>query len=222
MPLRVMPSRDRKLNRLVKASQIVELPRGRVLFEPSDPAGHVILVRKGHVRLMDTLGGDEKAVSVAGPWELAGEEAVLPEALRRYRAVAGERAAIQLLDGEGVRKVLKTTRRTFQTFLEQLQADLASARKVAVGSGTPVSSRLASVLRDLARRMGDEREDGGLHIPIQITHQTLADLAGAHRSTVTTTLNDWIYRGVLDEASRGIIITRPDDLAAIERQAAAH
>jgi hypothetical protein len=40
----------------------------------------------------------------------------------------------------------------------------------------------------------------------------LADLAGAHRSTVTTILNDWIYDGILKTDGKAIVVMRPATL----------
>jgi hypothetical protein len=41
----------------------------------------------------------------------------------------------------------------------------------------------------------------------------LADLAGTHRATVTTLLNDWLYDGVLATTSGGcLVLQRPGDL----------
>jgi hypothetical protein len=45
----------------------------------------------------------------------------------------------------------------------------------------------------------------------------LADLAGCHRSTVTTNLNDWIYDGVLTQKDGRIWILRPESLACQDR-----
>ena len=41
----------------------------------------------------------------------------------------------------------------------------------------------------------------------------LADLAGAHRATVTTLLNDWLYDGIIGTTSDNrLSIRRPGDL----------
>jgi len=64
------------------------------------------------------------------------------------------------------------------------------------------------VLMDLSQRLGIER-GRGLRIPHWFTHQELADLAGAHRSTVTTILNDWIYDGILKTDGKAIVVMRP-------------
>ena len=210
MPLRIEPRRDRKLNRLIKAAEPKRLRRGETLFEVGDAARHVYLVRSGHVRLLEAGELRPRTVAVAGPWELVGEEG-MRSGVRRYQCVGGEAASYQALDGGPVYQALKSTERTFAAMLEGLARDLEAARRLASGSALSASGRLAVVLLDLARRWG-EPEGKGVRIPHRLTHQMLADLAGAHRSTVTTTLNDWLYRGLLKETSPAIHLTYPERL----------
>jgi hypothetical protein len=65
---------------------------------------------------------------------------------------------------------------------------------------------------DLADRCG-EPAGRGIHLTQRFTHQTLADLAGAHRATVTTMLNEWLYEGVLgaDDGGR-LLVLQPTEL----------
>ena len=71
---------------------------------------------------------------------------------------------------------------------------------------------LAEVILDLGDR-GGERVGRGVVLPVRLTHQVLADLAGAHRATVTTLLNDWIYDGILrTDAGGRIVLARPHDV----------
>ena len=51
-----------------------------------------------------------------------------------------------------------------------------------------------------------------MHLSVKLTHQVLADLAGAHRATVTTLLNDWLYDGVIVMADGFLALRRPYDL----------
>ncbi|HZD03995.1 MAG TPA: Crp/Fnr family transcriptional regulator [Longimicrobiales bacterium] len=217
MPLRVVPVRDRKLHRQVKKAEIVPLRRGEALHRPGDAADHVVLVRRGHLRLISpgrARGGD-RIVDVAGPWEITGEEALLSSSVRRYRAVAGEVSAIQRLEPDRVLSVLATSRVTRQAFHAAWLSDLALLRHLSTGSGRPdVASRLAAVLLHLAERLG-QRGEHGMLIPLRLTHRTLADLAGAHRSTVTTLLNAWLYEGWLGEPEWGIRIDEPPALRAL-------
>ena len=213
MPLRVVPRRDRKLNRLVKASEIRSLRRGEALFLPGEAARNVFLVREGYLRLIEppSAGARERTVAVAGPWELLGEEG-MGQGSRRYRCTAGEPARVQELDGRAVFRVLKSTERTFAALMDGMTVDLARVRYLVTGSGGPSArSRVALVLLELTRRWGEARGTAVL-LPHRLTHQVLADLAGAHRSTVTTTLNDWLYDGLLAETEEGLIMARPKRL----------
>ena len=207
MPLRVEPVRDRRLWRLVKAATPRATRKGEVIFRCGDPAAEVFMVRAGHVCLR--LGGEEdegRTVAVTGPSELFGEEAMIPGAVRPYTAHAGERGSVVALPGAPVRAVLRSSQHTLTTYHEVKERELRRLRSSATGSpGPSARARIASVILDLVERLG-EPEGERLRLPHWFTHRELADLAGAHRSTVTTCLNDWIWRGVLSTQGRSLLI----------------
>jgi CRP-like cAMP-binding protein len=218
VPLRVQPRRDRKLNRLIKAADVRQLRRGETLFEAGAAAREVYLVHSGYIRLVEPgpNGHREHTVAVGGPWEVIGEEG-MEEGLRRYSAVAGETASYRALDGPSFLHVIKSTEQTLSALLGGLFRDLESARRLTYGAGGPsANGRIALVLLELAGRWGEAR-DPGVVVTQRVTHQLLADLAGTHRSTVTTTLNDWLYRGILRSAERGIHIARPERLQTLAK-----
>lgn len=229
VPLRVVPQRDRKLNRLVKAAEAIPLRRGDTLWKRGDASEALVLVRRGHLRL-EVPGGPGspgRAAQVVGPWEMAGEEALvaasrrhrtvageeaLLAAARRYTAVAGEAGAVQWLDPREVTSVLTTSRVTREAFLAAWMDDLQALGHLTAGSGHPdAAGRLASVLLHLAARLGRGAKTPAT-IPLRLTHRTLADLAGLHRTTVTTLLNDWLYRGWIADTDPGLRIEEPDRL----------
>ena len=209
MPLRVEPLRDRKLYRLVKAGPRRPIRKGDVIFRRGDPGTEVLLVQEGHVSLrLAGSSGSDRTVAVAGPSELFGEEAMVPGALRPYTALAGGRGTIVQLEGSAVRAILRTSQHALTTYLEVKERDLHLVRSAVAGSPGPTArERLAGVIIDLAERLG-EPVGSGVRIPHWFTHRELADLAGAHRSTVTTALNDWIWRGVLATRGRSLVVPR--------------
>ncbi len=215
MPFRLEPSRDRTLFRLVKGADTEIFPKGRSIYAPGDPAQEVWLVREGYVRLV--LPGMEKGrgyrtVAVALPWELFGDEA-LTEGHRRYGALSGSRCMVQALPAGGVLRGLKTARKSLGAYLEGVERELHRLRHAQGGSqGPSAAQRLAEVLLDLGERCG-ERLGRGISLSERLTHQVLADLAGAHRATVTTLLNDWLYEGILATDSGGrLVLARPAGL----------
>jgi CRP/FNR family transcriptional regulator, cyclic AMP receptor protein len=220
MPLRIEPVRDRKLYRLIKATSAHPVRKGEVVFRQNDPAGSVHMLLSGHVRLK--LGGaneDARTVAVAGPGEFFGEEGMVPGSVRPYSAIAGEPGSLITLDGSTVRAALRTSQHTLTAYLEVKERDLDVLRRAATGSpGPTVRARLAGVLVDLVERLG-EPEGNAIRLPHWFTHRELADLAGAHRSTVTTCLNDWIWRGVLQTRGRSLAVS-PTGLGALRGEGA--
>ncbi len=110
------------------------------------------------------------------------------------------------LDGQSLGRTLQTAEKTFAQFLRSSHEDLARARHQGAGRvGPSTPQRLADVLMDLAQRFGSE-QGAGLLLQLRLTHGELADLAGAHRSTVTTLLNDWIYRKAVRDRPEGLLV----------------
>ena len=215
MPFRLEPVRDRTLNRLVKQADLVELTKGQTLYRPGDPATEVWLVREGFVRMVlpgMEKGAGDRTVAVALPWEMFGDEA-LTEGHRRYGAVAGVRCKVQPMPKSGVLRGLKTAKLSLDAYLEGVERELHRLRHAQGGSqGPSVSQRFAEVLLDLGRRCG-EPVGRGVRLSERFTHQILADLTGAHRATVTTLLNDWLYEGILSADKGGrLVLARPTGL----------
>ena len=218
MPFRLHPPRDRKLYRLVKKAEPISLVKGRSLYGPGDSAKEVYLVRSGFVRLVlpgMERGQRERTVGVALPWEVFGDEA-FTEGHRRYEAIAGSTCIVNPLPKASVLRGLKTAKSSLDAYLEGIERELYRLRHAQGGSHGPTAAqRLAEVVIDLGARCG-EPDGRRVLLSEKLTHQVLADLAGAHRATVTTLLNDWIYDGVLGVTrDNRLIIDRPGDLWAL-------
>jgi len=206
MPLKVVPRRDRKLNKLVKSVEPITVRRGRSLYRIGDDAVDAFLVLEGHVRLTLKRVGTarQQTVAIAGPMELVGEEALEVGSLRRFNVVTGEGCHLLPLPGRLVLKALRGSPKTLATFISAQAHDHARLLR---SSGAPSRVRIADVLIDLSERFGVV-EGRRVTIGHWFTHQELADLACVHRSTVTTTLNEWIYEGVLKEGQRSLIVAK--------------
>jgi CRP-like cAMP-binding protein len=223
VPFQAVPFRDRLLNRLIKRAHPLEVGRGERLFAMGDEAEHVVLVREGLLRLEEGADGEGRVVDVVLPWELAGVESILRGGRHRWTAVAERRCVVQLLEGKAVRRVLKRAEGTFDAFLEAYLGRLALVRELGPGGrGTTARQRLARVLVHLASRSEGESTGSALHGPddrdrplelsLDLTHRVLGQLAGLHRSTVTTVLNDWIYEDLIEDTPTGWRIPDPGAL----------
>lgn len=218
MPFRLIPPRDRKLFRLVKKAEAIPLVKGRVLYAAGDPAKDVFLVRSGYMRLVLPAmerGRPERTVGVALPWELFGDEA-FTEGHRRYGAIAGSTCTVLPLSKTGILHGLKTAKRSLHAYLEGVERELHRLRHAQGGShGPSAAQRLAEVLLDMGDRCG-EPDGRRIEFSERLTHQVLADLAGSHRATVTTLLNDWLYDGILTTGPDGCFcLQKPAELWAL-------
>ena len=218
MPFRLHPPRDRKLFRLVKKAETVKVVKGRWLYAPGDPATEVWLVRSGLIRLVlpgMERGRRERTVSVALPWETFGDEA-FTEGHRRYGAIAGSACEVSPLPKGAFLNGLKTAKLSLDAYLEGQERELHRLRHAQGGSHGPTAAqRLAEVLIDLGVRCG-EPSGRAVELSERLTHQILADLAGAHRATVTTLLNDWLYDGVLGvTGDHRLTLRRPSELRVL-------
>lgn len=217
MPFRVVPQRDRKLNRLIREGRESSYTRGEEIYAAGAAADELFVVRAGHVRLVLPPGGhgNERVAAVAGPGELFGEEALRAAEARLLGARAGEPAVTVALPGPRTLRALRTTTHTLPLLLRACARDLAGTRWSGPGSGGPPAAlRLADLLLELARRLGRSEGHGGeeIRIPHWFTHQELADMIGSHRSTVTTRINEWIYEGIVRDDDHALLILRPGAL----------
>lgn len=222
MPFRLIPTRDRTLFRAFRNTPVRSLRRRGVLYRRGDRAAEVYLVDTGHVRL--TLAGAGRRGTgksswisgIAGPGEVLGIDAIGTD-LRRYGAVAAEPTTVRVLGADRFLRALRKASRSLPLLIDAMHQDLVTARW-GLCAHAPAKARIARSLVELERRFGVDGEGGGRRIPKRTTHQELAEMAGVHRSTVTTVLNEWIYAGVLLEprGTREWVVTEPSVL----RQAA--
>lgn len=221
MAIPVDPQRDRKLSRVLGNGPLRKLRKGEVLYRRGDPSSHVFRVEEGYVCLTLPTDGEERAVDLAGPGELFGEEALVSSIPRLYGSCAGEATVLRSLEGKEALRAVRGSRKSHDALLEHLVRELAEARRMTAGSWSPPTPRrLAELVLELCDRLGSPQDqNGGLHVPHWIPHRVLAELSGAHRSTVTTLLNDWSYRGLLRHDRRSLVLMGGKDalLEATER-----
>jgi CRP/FNR family cyclic AMP-dependent transcriptional regulator len=139
------------------------------------------LLGRGDVVLPGAYPSDALDVSVR--WTAATETtiAVLDDRLQTpFRLWPG--LALGLLD----RVALQLTRLAVQSAITRLPR---------------VEDRLEATFWDLADRWG-RMTPSGIHLPLQLTHETLARLVGGRRPTISLALRDL--------AERGVVARRPD------------
>jgi len=195
--------------------RITVYPPGAVMCVEGDPATHVFVLVDGWVKILHvTSDGHELVLALRGRGDTVGEMA---------GETTGYRTAT--MQAIGTVRALIVPYEKFSSFLDAHDgADRAYRRAVTLRwndaesmlrtrSVTSGAQRLAALLLELAGRHGGD-VDGGVRMPMTLTQEELASLAGASRATVTRALSNWRRRGIIRTGQRDITIT---DLAALRK-----
>jgi CRP/FNR family cyclic AMP-dependent transcriptional regulator len=119
-------------------------------------------------------------------------------------AAAGIMAAYPQLTGALVARALERSR--------------TLAINMAIIHQARVTVRLLMLLWHLADRWGRVRSEGVV-LPLRLTHSVLADLVGARRPTVTSSLSELARQGLVQSQTRGWLLLGepPGELLELER-----
>jgi CRP/FNR family transcriptional regulator, cyclic AMP receptor protein len=88
--------------------------------------------------------------------------------------------------------------------------------RAAINETRRIEERLLLLLWHLADRWGYVQQDG-ICIPVRLTHRMLARMVCAHRSSVTTALNQLLHKGILSRGADEFFILREPIEASLAR-----
>ena len=187
--------------------------RGQTVYCLDDPADEIYLVREGRVKILRlSPDGQQKTLDIYQPGDFFGELCICGGQRRTEQAVALEPLHTTCFQVQGLMKLL---RRSPDMVLELLQLLCARLRE---SHDQIASLAFDNIPRRLARellRLGREEKpvEGGAVVKLNLTHEELAQLVGTSREMITTIMNQFRQRGLLDYARRQITL----DPASMEK-----
>ena len=185
--------------------------RNSMVFAPWDPCDVIYYLVSGSVKIYDvTNDGREILFRICEAGTFFG-----------FSAIFGGQTRLVFATAQTASKLLSVKRTTFERFITQYpqlsmavihmlgtrlrQAHAAIAEFVA----GDVRSRLAQILLKFSET---SCENGAVVVRNKLTHQDLANMIGATRTTVTKIVNEWKRQGLLDTAHREFVILDRDVL----------
>lgn len=194
--------------------EIIDSPRGTILFSEGDPGDSLYIVLTGKVKLgRRSSDGRENLVAIMGPSDEFGELSLFDPGPRTATAVVVTDARIAILPKDALvrwvsarpeialqimRVIARRLRRTNTMLADLIFVD--------------VPGRVAKQLLQLAQRFGSI--DGGqLRVTHDLTQEELAQLVGASRETVNKALADFASRGWLRLEGKSVVILDRERLA---------
>ena len=187
-------------------------PKGSVILFQDDPGDAHYIVRTGRVKVV-LIGEDGREVilGVLEPGSHFGELALIDDQPRSAHVIAMEDAQLLILRREDFRRRVDANPTVAWALLQELSKRLRRAdEKIGGLVLLDVPGRIARLLLDLAQ------EGGGPLIDKVLTHQTIAQMIGASRETVSRSMKDFQENGLIRVERRRIAVA---DQAALEKRA---
>ncbi|MBM6584113.1 Crp/Fnr family transcriptional regulator [Microvirga sp. BT689] len=217
-----IPQQGHRANRLLAALEpadfaaiephleIVNLPKCAVLYEAGEAIRYTYFPHDAIVSLVEVMeDGRVAEVALFGREALAGllSAFVSGEALGRYVVLISGTASRIPVEQMGRVLVLRSRlRRMVAAFNEALLAQ--TFHTMACNTLHPVEARCCRWLLSIHDRMDRDI--------LPLTHETLAEMLGVQRSTVSTVLRTLQTTGLIEQRRGGIVVT---DRAALEQTA---
>lgn len=191
---------DEEMRAIGHTTRMVEHPAGYQFYMP-DEAGEVLFIlKKGRVQLYRlSPDGRKLVVAVLQPGAVFGHMALIGQGLHNTYAQALDDCVICVWSRQEVEALLLRKPEVALGFLEALGRRLMQAEeRLSDVTFKRIPARLAGLL--LRLRQGEQ-----IHVE-GYTHQSLADMLGTYRETVTQALNEFKDDNLIELGRKRITI----------------
>ena len=187
----------------------------QVIFSVGDSPDAIYLLREGRVKLrLLTSEGQESILQIFRPGDVFGEILLaVPE--RAFEAVALDPVRVAILSRSQLLGLLQSVPLFGMNFIRLLSARLAEVQQDLAAFGHAAAPRrLARTLLRLAQQEGNRTPDGRIRLAHPVTHETLANLIGTSRETVSAQMRRFARAGLLGYSGRNLLL-RAEQLQAL-------
>jgi CRP-like cAMP-binding protein len=186
-------------------------PKGSVILFQDDPGDSLFVLRAGRVKVV-LIGEDGREVilGVLEPGAHFGELALIDDQPRSAHVIAMDDSQLLILRREDFRRRVEANPSVAWALLMELSRRLRRA-DVKIGGLVllDVPGRIARLLLDLADEAGSDT------IEKTLTHQTIAQMIGASRETVSRAMKEFQDAGLIRVERRRIAV---GDRGALEKR----
>lgn len=204
--------REEDIDRVGRAARGKTFPKNSIIVFEDDPGDALYIIQDGKVKVvLSGEDGREVILSTRGAGDFFGEMSLIDNEPRSAHVIAMEESKLLVLRREDFLICLQEIPGIALGVLRSMCQRLRQADQLIGGLVLQdVPSRVAGRILDLAD------ENDGSAVAKGITHQTIAQMVGTSRETVSRTIRDLVNQGVLDTRRKVIQIA---DRAALEAAA---
>lgn len=192
--------------------------RGELIFAEGDPSDAFIIIVSGRVKVFkSTPAGKEIILEIFGGGDPLGAVAVYEGAPFMASALSLEPTQVLSIEQAAFFRLLEAEPAFVRGLLSGLTLRLAElTRRLAELTGARVEARFARLFLKLCDQIG-RPDRGGVFIPMPLSRQELADLAGTTIETAIRIMSRWHKDDVLHTEKDGFVVL---DRAALDDAAA--
>ena len=191
-----------ELAQLADVTREKQYPKGSVIVFEDDPGDALFVVREGRVKVvLVSEDGREVILGVLGVGEHFGELSLIDEGPRSAHVIAMEDSTLLVLRRDDFKRRVEVTPQLAWALLVELSRRLRRADgKIGGLVLLDVPGRIARLILDAAA------DAGGDTIEKPLTHQTIAQMIGASRETVSRAMSEFQEAGLISVARRRITV----------------
>lgn len=201
----------------------VTFAKGQEIFQPGQGQGQVFIVRSGFVRLYKTLP-DNRSINLGllGPNTVFAQEESYDGFSSGAVAQALVDSTLSIVDSEDLAALIAESPDLAVAVVHGMNRRLTELQTLVehlLLRDTAV--RLVTALYTLAKGFGRPTADGLTAITLPLTHQSLANMIGSNRVTVTRKLIELQREGIVRSLGRNAIAVRLERLREYAQQGGA-
>ena len=200
---------DRELLQIANVAKSRRYAKDDVVFHADESGDVFCLIREGEVKVtMISPEGKEIILSMLGPGDFFGEMALLDDEPRSATVIATEPLEVVTIWRSDFLSLLSENFGLTKKVLAELSRRLRTASNRIESLATmDVYGRLARFFLDLAREDGKALDNGYVAVT-RPTHQSIANMIGTSRETVSRLIHDLMKQGLLLSEGKTIYLRK--------------
>jgi CRP-like cAMP-binding protein len=201
---------ENDLASLASHTRVDRVERDAVIFYQGDPCERVCILQQGQVKIVHhDEGGREVILEMISPGEVFGG-AVLFMPRHPATSKAMQESEVVSFSSESYAQFLSAHSDVTIKLIRMLGMRLHSMMGLQVLAGERVERRVAHILLKLASRVG-RPEDEGVLIPISLSRQDLAEMAGTTLETAIRTMSRFRAQKLIKTLRGGYLLITDEE-----------
>lgn len=185
--------------------------RNEIIYYAGDPADSLFQITRGRVKIIRISNiGKEKTIDIYQTGDFFGELCICGEGKRSDQAIALEPVQVTAIQIRGLLQLLPKKPELALDLLQLVCGRLSEYQdQIATLAFDNVPVRLAREILRLSQVPGCREENGGngaIRLGVNLTHEEIASLIGTSREIVTTLMNQFRKKGLVDYNRRAICV----------------